>query len=127
MAEPSMAELTLAAARRDADTYALLVDHAEAHDAILGFHAQQAVEKALKSVMFGRGIAVPRTHNLALLLDLLADAGVPAPPHVDVLDSLNPFAVQARYGTVEVGTLDRRAVAAWLVAVLGWAAAGRDA
>ena len=40
----------------------------------LCFHAQQAVEKALKALMISQGLAVPRTHNLSVLLALLDDS-----------------------------------------------------
>ena len=35
---------------------------------IVGFHAQQAVEKALKALLVSTGDTVPRTHDLGLLL-----------------------------------------------------------
>ena len=37
----------------------------------LCFHAQQAAEKALKALLVQLGIAVPKTHNLQGLVDLL--------------------------------------------------------
>ena len=98
-----------------------MVHQAQIHDSILGFHAQQVVEKAIKAVLFKRGVFVPRTHNVAQLLDVLADAAIPAPPHADVIDSLNPYAVQARYGTLDTGPLDRHVVEVWLNDVLAWA------
>ena len=55
------------------------------------------------------------------LLDVLADAAVPAPPHADEIDSLNPYAVQARYGTLDTSSLDRQVVEVWLNDVLAWA------
>lgn len=64
---------------------------------ILGFHAQQAVEKSLKAVLALRGIEFPRTHNLVMLLELLRRAGVAAPPDGDDLARLIPFGVVARY------------------------------
>lgn len=64
---------------------------------ILGFHAQQAVEKSLKAVLALRGIEFPRTHNLAMLLELLRRAGDAAPPDGDDLARLIPFGVVARY------------------------------
>jgi HEPN domain-containing protein len=118
-----MAELMLESARRDAAAYFALMQHAGIHDSILGFHAQQVVEKALKSALFARGLFVPKTHNLAQLLDALADAAVAPPPHASELDTLNPYAVQARYGTLDVGALDRDAVGLWLTEILDWAAA----
>lgn len=37
----------------------------------LCFHAQQAAEKALKGILVACNVAVPRTHNLRTLFDLL--------------------------------------------------------
>ena len=37
------------------------------------FHAQQAVEKALKAVMIDRDIFFPYTHDIAELLEILAE------------------------------------------------------
>lgn len=119
MAEPTMAGEMLAAARRDAAAYQALVENAAIHDSILGFHAQQVVEKALKAALFN---FVPRTHNIAMLLDVIEDAAIPAPPHADEIDALNPYAVQARYGTLDAGALNRQVVGMCLNDVLAWTA-----
>ena len=37
----------------------------------LCFHAQQAAEKAVKAVLLSYGADIPRTHDLAFLVDLL--------------------------------------------------------
>ena len=59
------------------------------------WHAQQAAEKALKSVLAGRAVAFPRTHNLLALYALLGDECV----NVDLrgLAELTAWAVQSRY------------------------------
>lgn len=116
-----MAGVMLESARRDAAAYQALVRNAAIHDSILGFHAQQVVEKAMKATLFKHGVLVPRTHNIAQLLDVLDDAAIPAPPHADEIDSLNPYAVQARYGTLDAGSLDRQVVEVWVNEVLAWA------
>ena len=54
-------------ARRDSDTFELLLPLPKATVAATGFHAQQAVEKALKAVCTLRNIEVRRTHDLAAL------------------------------------------------------------
>jgi HEPN domain-containing protein len=38
-------------------------------DAIVGFHAQQAVEKAIKGVLAAHGIEFAKTHALGYLID----------------------------------------------------------
>ena len=89
----------------------------------MGFHAQQATEKALKAVLSRHGVEFRRTHDLALLLDLLQDRQLPPPPGADWLDELNPYAVEARYGLSGIAGLDRPKVLAALHALLQWARA----
>ncbi len=67
---------------------------------VLGFHAQQAVEKALKAVLSGSGIAYPRTHNLVMLAELLHTAANVLPPDVEDFGRLVPFGVVLRYEDV---------------------------
>ncbi len=117
-----MASGMLEAARRDAAAFQALVGHMQIHDSILGFHAQQAVEKAIKAVLFKHDVFVPRTHNIAQLLDALHDAAILAPPYADAIDTLNPYAVEARYGMLGVGALDRHTTDVWLNSVMDWAA-----
>lgn len=65
--------------------------------AIALFHAQQAVEKALKSVMCLHGIEFLRTHDLEELVAQLVDAGHVPPSHGTGLPRLTPYAVKYRY------------------------------
>jgi hypothetical protein len=53
-----------------------LLANAEISDEIVGFHAQQAVEKWLKAVLGSRGVEFEYTHDLRRLL-----AEVTAPGH----------------------------------------------
>jgi HEPN domain-containing protein len=86
---------------------------------LVGFHAQQAVEKALKAVLASRGGEFPRTHGLALLIDLVRELGIALPPDAAELPRLTPFGTTFRYedesdrGAMIV--LDR----AWAVACVG--------
>ena len=61
------------------------------------FHAQQAVEKAFKAVLLHRKIEFPFTHDLAELLDALADADIEVPQDLSEADALTPYAVETRY------------------------------
>ena len=121
MVERSIARLLLESARQDEKAVVALSDVADMSDAIIGFHAQQAVEKALKAVLSSAGIVFRRTHDIAELLDLLTDSGLPPPPEADTLDELNPYAVEARYGLIELSGLDRQGVRATIGQVLAWA------
>jgi len=67
------ARLLLAKAHEDLYVLNRLVDDTDSPDAVIGFHAQQAVEKSLKAVLTSRGIRYPWTHDLGGLIDLLAD------------------------------------------------------
>jgi HEPN domain-containing protein len=123
MAENSVPRLLLDSAQQDEKAVAALSPVRDIGDAIVGFHAQQAVEKALKAVLSSAGIAFRRTHDIAELLDLLADSGLSAPPEADTLDELNPYAVEARYGLADVSGLDRQKIGVTIERVLAWAEA----
>jgi len=123
MAESSVPRLLLESARQDEKAVAALSPVRDIGDAIIGFHAQQAVEKALKAVLSSAGIIFRRTHDIAELLDLLADSGLSAPPEAETLDELNPYAVEARYGLVELSGLDRQKIRVTIAQVLAWAEA----
>lgn len=119
--QKSIAQMLLEAARQDEVACKLLSTSAEITDAIIGFHAQQSAEKSIKSVLSHHGVEFRRTHDLIALLDLLQDNALPAPPHADWLDELNPYAVEARYGTIEPDGLDRQHVQIVIAEVLTWA------
>ena len=121
MAERTLVDILLGMAEQDALAYRKLADDPEIHDALIGFHAQQAVEKALKAVLSHAGVSFRRTHDIAELLDLLTDSSLPEPPFSNQLDELNPYAVEMRYGLVEPSGLDRSSTQVVLTAVLGWA------
>lgn len=120
MADRSVPRLLLESARQDEKAVAALSSVPDIGDAIIGFHAQQAVEKALKAVLSSAGIAFRRTHDIAELLDLLTDSGLPPPPEAETLDELNPYAVEARYGLVELFGLDREKTRLTIGYVLAW-------
>jgi HEPN domain-containing protein len=63
----------------------------------LCFEAQQAAEKALKSLWVRHGLDTPRTHSLVILMDGLEPAGLEIPSEVKAADVLTQYAVQARY------------------------------
>lgn len=90
-------------------------------DVVVGFHAQQACEKCLKAVLSARRIEFTRTHDLLRLTELLAAHGIAVPSGAQWIDELNPYAVEARYGLVEAGALDRPRAIATVEAVLEWA------
>jgi HEPN domain-containing protein len=119
--ERSIARMLLDSAAQDLAACELLAQSPHISDAMVGFHAQQAVEKAIKSVLSRHGVEVRRTHDLVTLLDALVDNNLGSPPGADTLDELNPYAVDARYGTLEPSGLDRETVVKHIRAVLAWA------
>jgi HEPN domain-containing protein len=91
-------------------------------DEIVGFHAQQAAEKMLKSVLAAHGIEFPRTHSIRFLLDLLADHGLDPPARLHDITALYPFGVQLRYeAPLDEDVLDRRMVRELLEQLRDWA------
>lgn len=113
--------LLLASAEQDLAACRLLAASVGIGDAMVGFHAQQAIEKSLKAVLSANLIEFRRTHDLVSLLDLLQDHKLPAPPEADWLDELNPYAVEARYGTIEPDGLDRTRALQAAEQVFAWA------
>jgi len=63
-------------------------------DRVFGFHAQQAVEKALKAWLALVGIDFPKIHDLDELCGLIQDKGQSLP---DTFRELTDFAVGLRY------------------------------
>lgn len=121
--EPPIFALLLKAARQDMAAAQLLASAPDIGDATVGFHLQQAVEKSIKAVLSARGVEFRRTHDLVWLIALLSDNGIAAPPNADWLDELNPYAVEARYGTIEPDGLDRHRALQATLQVLEWASA----
>ena len=61
------------------------------------FHCQQSAEKYLKALLQELGLAIPKTHNLNDLLDLLLPHDVTLAPLRRGLKSLIRYAVEYRY------------------------------
>ena len=90
----------------------------------IGFHAQQAVEKALKAVLMQRGIRYPFTHDIEALIDLVENGSLPLPPDSRELSCLTPFGTLYRYEDEEWGlpasvSVDR--MVSWAETTVGWA------
>ena len=91
------------------------------------FHAQQAVEKALKGLLLAHGLAAPHTHNLLLLVDSLVIAVAGVERFAEAAAVLTRFAVSARYPDAANESLDdarwavgqSNEIVAWSLAVLG--------
>ena len=89
---------------------------------MLCFHAQQAVEKAVKAVLIVNNISYPKTHNIRTLLDLLPKEIV-LPADVDAAASLTDYAVSGRYPDEvdEVNEEEYQEAVRFAEAVVQWA------
>jgi HEPN domain-containing protein len=91
------AELLLRKAAQDQYVVEKLFPDPASSDEVIGFHAQQSVEKCLKAALALSSIHYGRTHSIAALIDLLSENGIPFPPGLDQVRGLTPFAVAFRY------------------------------
>ena len=70
-------------------------------DEIWGFHAQQATEKLLKSIIACKERQFPFTHNLLQLVDLAMECSSDLPAQCESLAELTPFAAERRYSYIQ--------------------------
>ena len=113
MSDSKCAVALIAAADRDLSALRGMGDEQVFADEVVGFHAQQAVEKLLKAWLALLGEQYPITHNIAQLLDALQGREIEAVGYRDLI-ALNPYAVRLRYAGQEPETpgVDRVAVVA---------------
>jgi HEPN domain-containing protein len=106
MSDREHARALLRMAKRDLDAITGMISLAPESselffsDEIFGFHAQQAAEKCLKAWVAGLGLRYPRSHDLMVLIELLAEAGEDT-VDLETLVDLNPFAVEFRYEVMD--------------------------
>jgi HEPN domain-containing protein len=67
-----------------------LLDDTDIDDSIIGFHAQQCVEKALKVALVLADVELPRTHDLESLVEQVEEAGIKVPEELSSVDWLTP-------------------------------------
>jgi hypothetical protein len=90
-------------------------------DGVLGFHCQQAVEKALKSVLARRDVEFPYTHDLDGLLRLCQKSEIEVPQDLAGVGRLSVFGVRLRYGARATTSLDRAQALSWAASAVQWA------
>lgn len=105
-------------ALRDQETFALLLPMPRASLAAIGFHAQQAAEKALKAVAVLRHIEYQRTHDLTALANAILESGGELPLSINELRNLNPFAVEFRYDDELIPLISREELDTLLSAII---------
>jgi HEPN domain-containing protein len=96
-------------ARSDEIALDKLADDLDVPDDLIGFHAQQALEKLLKAALAYTGVAPPRIHDLGELIARLGDAGLTPPTSAGEARALVPWAVEFRYDEILDEQLDRAA------------------
>jgi HEPN domain-containing protein len=121
--EPSQLAAILA---RKATEDAVALSEFEANtniaDSILGFHAQQAIEKWLKAVLADKGIDFEYTHDLRRLIELVEELGINFPFITGEIVMYTEFAVPLRYeDLLDAEPLDRGAAVSLIGEVEAWA------
>jgi HEPN domain-containing protein len=91
----------------------------------VAFHAQQAVEKAIKGLLIHAGVPFPFTHDLRQLFELYRRQGAPVPFALAALDELTPYAGHRRYpGWLhQPGQAEQQRLLTLAEQVLAWAEA----
>ena len=110
MSDLEHARMLLRLAGRDLQTINAMHDTEAFGDEVFGFHAQQAVEKSLKSWLCLHSVEYPHTHDLALLYELLENVSALELAQFDPLMDLSGFAVQFRYDIYDDEPFDRNGI-----------------
>jgi HEPN domain-containing protein len=118
--QSEVARVLLRRAESDLRACRRLADDPGMDDDVVGFHAQQAVEKALKIALVLGGIDFPRTHDLDFLLGRADGRGIRVPREIENAEWLSPWAAQLRYDE-EAAALDRGAAIAAAASTVDWA------
>jgi HEPN domain-containing protein len=117
-----LAAILVRKANEDAVALRELEGNPEIADSILGFHAQQAIEKWLKAVLAGKGVEFDYTHDLRHLIGLIEGAGIPFRLDTPEVVMFTEFAVPLRYeDLLDAEPLDGRAAVTLVNEVGTWA------
>jgi HEPN domain-containing protein len=121
---PEVSKILARKAEGDATVVRKIKPDSEISDEIVGFHAQQAVEKWLKAVITSRSEDFEYTHDLHRLVMLASGGSGELPFDVDGVIALTQYAVPLRYeDLLDAEPLDREATVALMDAVGRWAEA----
>ncbi len=115
------ARRSLRLASRDIKAFDVLKDASDIDLATVCFHAQQAIEKSLKAILFIHQIEARRTHDLVQLAQLLRQYGVEPPATDEQMSRLNPFAVMLRYDDMEIDIISKHEAASLVWLIYSWA------
>jgi HEPN domain-containing protein len=115
-----VAGLLLRRAESELRACRLLAGDPEMEDDVVGFDAQQAIEKAITVALVLRGIDFPKTHDLDFLLARADGHGLEVPGEIEDAEWLTPWAAQLRYDEA-APPLDRDAAIGAAVGAVRWA------
>lgn len=121
MRREGVAARMLGRAHGDARVMEAAANLPDSDDWAIGFHAQQALEKALEAVLLSRDLDVPR--DVRELARRVTAAGLELPVDVNSLAALTPWAAAGRYPELpEDDAVDRAHLAQIVLTTLDWAA-----
>jgi HEPN domain-containing protein len=115
-----VAELLARRAAGDLKVAKKLAPDPEIDEGAIGFHAQQAVEKALKVALTLKGSDFPKTHDLEFLIGLAGRRSVDVPEEVAAAGWLTPWAAEFRYDDEPLDSLDRDSAVALALDAVTW-------
>ncbi|MCD6460375.1 HEPN domain-containing protein [bacterium] len=119
MSDFELANLMLKIANKDLKALKGMLDEKVFEDNIFGFHVQQTIEKALKAWLATLDIKYPHSHDINLLLNLLAKNGCNVSDYEHLVE-YNIFAVQYRYEAYDDldEPIDRKSIITYLEELL---------
>ncbi|MGH2936642.1 MAG: HEPN domain-containing protein [Solirubrobacterales bacterium] len=122
--EPDLSEtsrILLRKAGEDATAVREFANNPEIADSIIGFHAQQAVEKWLKAVTAANGTRHSTIHDIDRLVEIVESTGVEVPLDRDRLAVLTQYAVPLRYDELlDSESLEREVLVALVDEMAEW-------
>jgi HEPN domain-containing protein len=115
--------ILLKKAEEDATAVREFAGNPEIGDSIIGFHAQQAVEKWLKAVTAASGVRHSAIHDIDRLIEIVEAIGIRVPLDRDRLAVLTQYAVPFRYDELlDAESLERELLVALVDEVAAWVA-----
>ncbi len=103
-----VAELLARRAGGDLKVARKIAPDPEIDEGPIGFHCQQAVEKALKVALTLEGVDFPKTHDLEFLVGLAGRHAIDVPEDVVAAGWLTPWGTDFRYDDQPLHSLDRK-------------------
>lgn len=120
--QKELARLMIQKAQQDFEAAKNFSESKKIADEIIGFHAQQAIEKSLKAILTRAGVEFEYTHDLVSLFEEVEKLGHKPPAKSEDVEDLTPFAVQFRYTVFsDEEPLDRQAAIQLAEKFIGWA------